>query len=413
MTKELEAPIGSKWSIEWTTDPHVNLTNRFKLITGAFKEIAGRKAKPSKNPKKQVVDLTVTLTVTLDGQDNGFREDMPDPEQFLVQQFGLVKEHGYRSYFLARTEGVYEFTIDLPGRDPQTIVKKIKVTPEIPLNDRRKDLIALFDKWMPDSVIAAPKIPPGEKKNLLALSGWNTTSDLTWDIPPTDLPGCPSAPELPKKAGEAWEQSGATIKAKGEGQRSAAKRSFNDNFMEQRKASWKALSQEEKAKRPKLQATNGPVNIPIVTSCGDVAAALIKLWSNNQSHVKIGDQRKHAGYVIAKDAYAENPPRQPKPGDIVYINNPKTNYFAHMCILKSRSDDVWVTADGGGGRTPEQTARVVDKKIEWTKGAAGPPAVPQLPMFLSVTDNQMKVLDGWIDLDLVPNDLYNADGSKK
>jgi hypothetical protein len=138
---------------------------------------------------------------------------------------------------------------------------------------------------------------------------------------------------------------------------------------------------------------------------------LVSLWGQ-QFHADLNTMVKPdpSFYVMAVDEFAKKEPQLPKPGDILFLGkeNPR-NEFQHTCILVSRSTDVWVTADGGGGGLPDQTARVVNKTLSLT--SAKKP--PQVPAFISVTDGKVKALHGWVNLDLVPNDKYNPDGSRK
>ncbi len=411
---DITAPIDSFFKLEWTTDVFVNLTNRFIRFNQTPKDFPGRP--PAKSNKPQTItDLIITLSIKKDGKPDGFHNNLERPpessetQRFDVKRGPVPDKHVYRFIFLARKEGDYEFTVDIPGRDPQTLVKTVKIIPALPLNHRREDMLALFDKWLDDGVLAGRNVPEGETDSILGKCGWNT-NPRTWSIPTTTIPNVEQAPTLPKQGREEWTQAGAVITGPGQGQTSAAAKSFNNNILKQRQAAWDALSDEDKKKHTR------PATVPIVTSCGDVMSQFVLIWSNRQAIVNIQSQRKHPQWVKATDAYAKSPPEEPKPGDILYLNDPKTGMFAHVCILVSRSSEIWETADGGGGATPDQTARVVVKPISWTKATTalpGRPAAPQVPMFISVTDNKDKVLDGWIDIDPIPNDLYNPDGTRK
>lgn len=80
-------------------------------------------------------------------------------------------------------------------------------------------------------------------------------------------------------------------------------------------------------------------------------------------------------YVSAMDAFSKSPPRLPNPGDILVLRTegpmregkpkppPFSNigFLAHVCIVQSvegtNQGDLWVTADGGSGILPDQVAK--------------------------------------------------------
>ncbi len=66
----------------------------------------------------------------------------------------------------------------------------------------------------------------------------------------------------------------------------------------------------------------------------------------------------------------------------------------HVGILLDASDDVWRTADGGGGLLPDQSAAVTDRTVRRDGD--------NMVILKSPTDAQEKQLDGWIDLDKLP-----------
>ncbi|MEZ4359440.1 MAG: hypothetical protein R3B48_04610 [Kofleriaceae bacterium] len=405
------APVGSHFLLTWTTDAYVEMVNRFHLIDGTDKEFPGRPPRSKINKGK----ITAVLTITKDGKPDGYRTTLSAPNH--AERFGAGAKffHEYSFIFKARKPGDYVFSVAFtaepaPGKNPPAItapppiLKEVTVTPEEPVNDRRKDMLALIDKWFPSSVYASPKIPPGETQDILARGGWDKTSPRSWTIPERYPPG--PIETLPKQGLAQWVQTGAVIAAQGEGQRSAAKASYNRNVLPGRQAAWAALSDEEKKSHPR------PLSIPIDTSCLSVMGQLVSMWGGQfKADLNTMLKADPAFYVKAIDEFAKPTPTLPKPGDILYLSKEKNRgEFQHVCILVSRSTELWVTADGGGGGLPEQTATVNDKPLSWTTAKPGSPSVP---MFVSVTDGKAKALHGWVDLDRVPNDKYNADGSRK
>jgi hypothetical protein len=407
---KVTAPIGSHFLLTWTTDAYVEMFNRFHLIDGTDKDIPGRKARNGTVKAK----ITALLTITKDGKDDGYRTTLTGPSHAERLGPGGKFVHDYTFIFLARKTGDYIFSITFtaeaadgkspPPPAPAPITKEVTVTPEEPVNDRRQDMLDLIDKWFPSAVYGGPKIPPGETQDILARGGWDKTTTKVWTIPdrypagPTEI--------LPKQGLAQWTQADKVITASGEGQRSAAKRSYNDNVLPGRQAAFDALSDEDKKGHVR------PASIPVDTSCISVMGQLVSMWGNQfKADLNTMVNADPAYYVKAKDEFAKAAPELPKPGDILYLGKENNRgEFQHVCILVSRSSELWVTADGGGGGLPEQTATVNDKPLSWTTASPGSPAVP---MFVSVTDGKKKALHGWVDLDKVPNDKYNADGSRK
>lgn len=395
----LKAPIGSHFRLVWTTDAYVNCTNEFEIIDNSTKQFPGRPPK-----KKAAVKGTVTchLSIVKDGEKNGYRPDMPPPQDREIF-VNLKYRHEYSFIFVARHKGVHSFKVEFAGIDPpiEPITKEIEVIDAEPLNDKRADLLALIDKWLPSSVLGQnppKKVPPGETEDIMEKSGWGKKPD-TWTMP---LP----AETIPLVANADWKQSGATITGNGMGQTSAAKRSYNDHILPKRRAAWDALPPDEQKKTPR------PGAIPVATSCNDVMGQLInKMWGSTvQIDVSTMVNADPAYYVKAVDEYAKASPNLPKPGDILFFGLEKSRgEFQHDCILISRSDDVWLTADGGDGGLPDQSATINNKPLSWTD-VKNP---PQVPMFVSPTDGKKKALHGWVDLDRLPNPKYNADGSRK
>jgi len=138
---------------------------------------------------------------------------------------------------------------------------------------------------------------------------------------------------------------------------------------------------------------------PVVTSCGDVLATMLRLWGSNfvgAFMIRDQDAKGHApgakglGYYVEADGV-----QAPKPGDIIVLRNgtgrSSAGTVSHVGILVEATADVWRTADGGGGVLPDQTAAVTDRAIVRYEN--------NIPVLKSPTDNKEKVLDGWVDLD--------------
>ena len=82
----------------------------------------------------------------------------------------------------------------------------------------------------------------------------------------------------------------------------------------------------------------------------------------------------------------------PKPGDIIVLRDRvgKSPGVGHVAILVVIRDTEWLTADGGGGALPDQTASVTHRTVRFVNG---------IPVLKSPTDGKEKQLDGWVDLD--------------
>ncbi|HEY6969335.1 MAG TPA: hypothetical protein VJA94_09025 [Candidatus Angelobacter sp.] len=156
-------------------------------------------------------------------------------------------------------------------------------------------------------------------------------------------------------------------------------------------AGWTA-ARGEQSKRDK-EAHN-----PVVTSCGDVLATMLRFWKSNfvgAFMIRDRDAQNHPpgakglGYYVEADGV-----QMPKPGDIVVLRNGvgagSAGSVGHVGILVEAGTDVWRTADGGGGVLPDQTARVTERTVRWENNIA---------ILKSPTDNREKQLDGWVDLD--------------
>ena len=140
----------------------------------------------------------------------------------------------------------------------------------------------------------------------------------------------------------------------------------------------------------------------VTTSCGDILAALLKLWKSNfVGYFGIRDQAKGGPGAKARGFYVDRSQlemdgdviKSPKPGDIIVLRDgigKAATGVGHVGILVEAGKDVWKTADGGGGQLPDQTAQVNERSVRWVDG---------VPIMKSVTDAKEKEFDGWIDLD--------------
>jgi hypothetical protein len=156
------------------------------------------------------------------------------------------------------------------------------------------------------------------------------------------------------------------------------------------KAGWtKARGQQSKQEK---DAGGHPV-----TSCGDILAAMLRLWGSNfvgafgirDVAVGNGPGAKKLGYYVEADGV-----QTPQPGDIVVLRNgvgkSSAGSVGHVGILLEAGESEWRTADGGGGALPDQTASVSTRTVRFENGIA---------ILKSPTDLKEKQLDGWVDLD--------------
>jgi len=156
------------------------------------------------------------------------------------------------------------------------------------------------------------------------------------------------------------------------------------------RAGWtKARGQASKLQKDQHQ--------PVVTSCGDVLAAMLRLWGSNfvgafgirDVAVGNGPGAKKLGYYVEADGT-----QWPQPGDILVLRNgvgkSSAGTVGHVGILVEAQESEWRTADGGGGALPDQTAGVTTRTVRFQDGAA---------ILRSPTDAKEKQLDGWVDLD--------------
>ena len=156
-------------------------------------------------------------------------------------------------------------------------------------------------------------------------------------------------------------------------------------------AGWtKARGQESKQEK---DAGGDPV-----TSCGDILAAMLRLWKSNfvgAFAIRDQDAKGHApgakglGYYVEADGV-----KTPQPGDIIVLRNGvgqgSTGSVGHVGILVEAGETEWRTADGGGGALPDQTASVTTRTLRFENS---------IPILKSPTDLKEKQLDGWVDLD--------------
>jgi hypothetical protein len=135
-----------------------------------------------------------------------------------------------------------------------------------------------------------------------------------------------------------------------------------------------------------------------VTSCGDILAAMLRLWGSNfVGAFMIRDQdakgrapgAKGLGYYVEADGV-----QSPQPGDVIVLRNGvgkgSAGSVGHVGILVEAGETEWRTADGGGGALPDQTASVTTRTVRFENS---------IPVLKSPTDLKEKQLDGWVDLD--------------
>jgi hypothetical protein len=135
-----------------------------------------------------------------------------------------------------------------------------------------------------------------------------------------------------------------------------------------------------------------------VTSCGDILAAMLRLWESNFiGAFMIRDQdakgrtpgAKGLGYYVEADGV-----QSPQPGDIIVLRNGvgkgSIGSVGHVGILVEAGETEWRTADGGGGALPDQRASVTARTVRFEN---------DIPILKSPTDLKEKQLDGWVDLD--------------
>jgi hypothetical protein len=136
-----------------------------------------------------------------------------------------------------------------------------------------------------------------------------------------------------------------------------------------------------------------------VTSCGDILAAMLRLWGSNfvgAFYIRDQDSKgrspgaKGLGYYVEADGV-----QSPQPGDIIVLRDgvgkATAGTIGHVGILVSAGESEWRTADGGGGALPDQTASVSTRTVRFDDN--------KIPILKSPTDLKEKQLDGWVDLD--------------
>ncbi len=374
---KLSVTVGSRFFISWSADRKAHVTNVFDLVDGTTKSIVGNK--PGKGVAPRPVDIK--LHITKDGEKYGFRVDVKDP---AVRNSLDWRKNIFTSQFRAREEGVFLFTVELPNGS--TLTKEVTVTPGTDWTDKRDYMIDLLNRWMPASVLY-PRPPKVASKEELARAGWHDSR-----IP---------------------------------------------DLME--------LSNWTKAQVKTAQDKKAATGL-VTTSCGDVLGKMLQLWgcdfdgdgkmSTRAFAIRDDGAEKYKDkdgidrwrtvpgkpplgaitlgyYQKADEAYAQDPPILPSPGDLVVLRDGptiKATGIGHVGIIVSVSDEVWYTGDGGGGSLDqgEQSADVGYRVITYTTPDATHPK--GIPVLKSVTDGKEKMVDGWVILDKIPNPLFDADG---
>jgi hypothetical protein len=168
---------------------------------------------------------------------------------------------------------------------------------------------------------------------------------------------------------------------------------------------------------------------PILTSCGFVAGALLRLlfkdyvdrakrepklsplkWLFTGGTTGVPGWAKKLGAFVVPDGT-----NLPKPGDIFvlrdkkYPDNTQLTNVAHVGTIievnkDGESGTVWVTADGGQGAAWKQTAICMCRKAERKKTKAGARICLRGPSNTVGDSPECRVIGGWVDLDK----LYQA-----
>ncbi len=375
---KLTVSVGTRFLLSWSADIKAHVTNVFDLVDGTTKSIVGNK--PGKNVAPRPVDIK--LHITKDGEPYGFRVGVKDP---VFRPNVAWTKNVFTSQFVAREEGVLLFTVELPNG--ATLTKEVTITPGAVRTAKRDYMLDLINRWMPTSVLL-PRPPKVTNKEELARAGW-----------PADR--VPDLMEL---------------------------------------SNW--TKAQVKTQQDRKAAGGGTV-----TSCGDVLAKMLMLWGcdwegdgtmktrafgirddGSEKYVDEKDgktkERLVPGkpplgavtlgrYQSATEAYAQDPPILPTPGDLVVLrdgNTTKATGVGHVGLIVSVSDEHWYTGDGGGGRLDagEQSAEAGARLVVYTT----PDATHKkgIPILRSVTDGLEKLVDGWVILDKIPNPLFDADG---
>jgi hypothetical protein len=403
--QKLTAPVGSHFLLRWTADGTTQVHNHFPTTPdddGTPHEVVhdGPKPKPKYNVKEApVVDIKLSVTRTLPtgtaeppkAEPYWFRPGVKAPDSKVEG-----KQWAFTQHFEARQEGVYVFTIDLPGKQ---LTKEVTVTPVV-LSEKRKLLLKVIERWYPSVV------------SLADLTGQQN--------PPKD-----ATPEELKRAGYTAPPAKPDQPAP-----------TTPGLM--------ALAGWGKDMLTKSQATKAAGG-KVTTSCGDVLDKALRLWGidfdgNGQGNSRafgirddLKEQNAKGDWVLVKgskarkgaiklgyyrsaaDAFAKSPPDLPAPGDIVVLRDgatPDAGGVGHVGIVVSANEELWVTANGGGGSLDngEQSATVSEQTLIYYTDPKDPKYADKFPrgrpVFKSVTDNKDKLVDGWIVLDKVPNVLF-------
>jgi hypothetical protein len=418
--KKISAPKGSHFLLTWSVPVRLPKSNTFLKVKNTFALEGGGSASfdgppPAKNASSK--DVEIKLSVSKDGADTGFPKNVAAPTATQKMNSDGTYYNQFTCIFTAGDKGTYLFKVLKPDK-PDPYTEEVDVTDAAPTNDKRQAILDIINDWFPSSTHGTQKIPSKDKipdgddtKDILGRCGWfkDKPKQAPWTVPRAGL----TLPVLPNAV---WTQSGQTVNADGMGNMSAAKKSYNAILQQEWQDAKKRHDDDVKAGAPDAAPDPGPQPgvangklVPVDTSCIAVMGAVYKLWGNEFKPDLNLMTKPDASYVKANDAFAKSPPQLPKPGDILFlsIGQEWSGFFGHTCIFMNGSEDVWTTADGGGGTIPDQTATVNDKKLAWTtKG-------PKVPLIMSVTDGNPKALHGWVDIDKVPNSKYDDQGKKK
>jgi hypothetical protein len=401
-SKKINVPAGSHFILGWRVPNNCQI-NVTVQKGGADSVISSPK---NKNGKSASYTVTVTKDGTaIDYDGPQFKESTSYAGGGTNRRFSAVMAPANLGEYVYTVTAVIPEGTKLPANVVTSLTETVEVTKADPLNDKRKSMVDLIEKWMPTSVkgkaypVKTNPGPDGKDTDLLSLAGW---------------------------------------KDGGQGDKSVLVKDENTRILKE----WT----DKKAQFDKDVAANNPDRVdpghkpipgagltPLVTSCGDVLNQMLKLWGcdfmgdgkmeSRAFGISVDDkQNKKKGarsmgyYVDALEAFKGDKPQFPKPGDILVLRQGtpgKAPYrpladLAHVCIIVSISDDIWCTADGGGGALPDQTAGKSDKQLGWTAPSDGYPK--GIACVGSVTDNMLKMVDGWVDLDKVPNPKFDKDG---
>lgn len=185
-----------------------------------------------------------------------------------------------------------------PVDGPTTISK-----PSVPSDKNRQDLLDLVEKWMPTS-LNYPMVPKGEKRDLLAMSGWN--------------------------------------KAKG-----VASKAISDN-------------NAATGSHDPVTTSCGDVLLAMLTLWRSSFLGAFLMRDADARGRKPG--AKDLGYYVEAGGG-----RLPIPGDIIVLRRGVGKAFVgsigHIGILCSITEGEWYTADGGGGQLPDQTAAKTQRTV--------------------------------------------------